>query len=79
GQDWDPSVKSLAQFPNVLAQLSSNIPWTTALGRAYYNDPANVMNAIQVMRQRAYKAGTLKDSSRLKVAVAAADAPPRDP
>ena len=26
GQDWDPSVKSLAQFPNVLAQLSSNIP-----------------------------------------------------
>lgn len=79
GQDWDPSVKSLAQFPNVLAQLSSNIPWTTALGRAYYNDPADVMNAIQVMRQRAYKAGTLKDSSRLKVAVTAADAPPRDP
>lgn len=75
-QDWDPSVKSLAQFPNVLAQLSSNIPWTTALGKAYYNDPADVMNAIQVMRQRAYKAGTLKDSSRLKVAVATADAPP---
>jgi hypothetical protein len=74
GQDWDPSVKSLAQFPNVLAQLSSNIPWTTALGRAYYNDPADVMNAIQVMRQRAYKAGTLKDSSRLKVAVATPDA-----
>ncbi len=75
-QDWDPSVKSLTQFPNVLAQLSSNVPWTTALGKAYYNDPADVMNAIQVMRQRAYKAGTLKDSSRLKVAVATADAPP---
>nr|WP_252980327.1 DUF3300 domain-containing protein [Delftia acidovorans] len=78
-QDWDPSVKSLAQFPNVLAQLSSNVPWTTALGKAYYNDPADVMNAIQVMRQRAYKAGTLKDSSRLKVAVATADAPPPCP
>ncbi|EZP51290.1 DUF3300 domain-containing protein [Delftia sp. RIT313] len=78
-QDWDPSVKSLAQFPNVLAQLSSNVPWTTALGKAYYNDPADVMNAIQVMRQRAYKAGTLKDSSRLKVAVATADAPPPVP
>lgn len=70
GQDWDPSVKSLAQFPNVLAQLASNLPWTTALGKAYYNDPADVMNAIQVMRQRARDAGTLKDSSRLKVAVA---------
>lgn len=78
-QDWDPSVKSLAQFPNVLAQLSSNVPWTTALGKAYYNDPADVMNAIQVMRQRAYKAGTLKDSSRLKVAVATAEAPPPVP
>lgn len=78
-QDWDPSVKSLTQFPNVLAQLSSNVPWTTALGKAYYNDPADVMNAIQVMRQRAYKAGTLKDSSRLKVAVATADAPPPVP
>ncbi|CAB5721376.1 Transcription initiation factor TFIID, subunit TAF12 (also component of histone acetyltransferase SAGA) [Delftia tsuruhatensis] len=75
GQDWDPSVKSLALFPNVLAQLASNIPWTTALGKAYYNDPADVMNAIQVMRQRAYKAGTLRDSSRLKVAVATPDAP----
>ena len=28
-------------------------PWTTALGSAYLNDPTDVMNAIQVMRQRA--------------------------
>ena len=59
-QNWDPSIKSLTQFPNVLEQLASNLPWTTALGKAYYNDPADVLNAIQVMRNRAYKAGTLK-------------------
>ena len=69
-QNWDPSVKSLTQFPNVLEQMASNLPWTTALGKAYYNDPSDVMNAIQVMRNRAYKAGTLKTSSQLKVNLA---------
>ncbi|GAB2458833.1 hypothetical protein GCM10027082_06870 [Comamonas humi] len=74
-QPWDPSIKSLTQFPNVLGQMASNLPWTTALGKAYYNDPADVMNAIQVMRSRAYKAGSLKSSSQLKVK-RLADAPP---
>ncbi|MEQ6438111.1 DUF3300 domain-containing protein [Comamonas sp. w2-DMI] len=69
-QNWDPSVKSLTQFPNVLEQMASNLPWTTALGKAYYNDPSDVMNAIQVMRNRAYKAGTLKTSKQLRVNVA---------
>ena len=73
-QNWDPSVKSLTQFPNVLEQMASNLHWTTALGKAYYNDPSDVMNAIQVMRNRAYKAGTLKTSSQLKVNLASTPA-----
>ncbi|MDR0215075.1 MAG: DUF3300 domain-containing protein [Comamonas sp.] len=75
-QNWDPSIKSLTQFPNVLEQLASNLPWTTALGKAYYNDPADVLNAIQVMRNRAYKAGTLKSSKHL--VVNAGSAPSQD-
>ena len=70
-QAWDPSVKSLTEFPNVLGQLAGNIPWTTALGKAYYNDPSDVMNAVQVMRSRAYQSGTLKTSRQLKVNVGA--------
>lgn len=66
-QSWDPSIKSLTQFPNVLEQMASNLPWTTALGKAYYNDPSDVLNAIQVMRNRAYKAGSLKGSKQLTV------------
>ena len=66
-QNWDPSIKSLTQFPNVLEQMASNLPWTTALGKAYYNDPSDVLNAIQVMRNRAYKAGSLKGSKQLTV------------
>lgn len=59
-QPWDPSVKSLTAFPLVLANLDKNLSWTSQLGNAYYNQPQDVMGAIQAMRQRAYAAGNLK-------------------
>ncbi|CAI1553666.1 Protein of uncharacterised function (DUF3300) [Serratia quinivorans] len=71
-QPWDPSVRGLVQFPDVLDQMAKNIPWTTALGSAYLNDPGDVMNAIQVMRQRAAAKGTLKTSPQQRVVVAPA-------
>ncbi len=77
-QPWDPSVKALTAFRPALDQLANNIPWTTALGQAYYNDPNDVMNAIQVMRLRAQKAGELKSSKQLRVAQASS-APPMYP
>ncbi|RZI92427.1 MAG: DUF3300 domain-containing protein, partial [Variovorax sp.] len=67
-QPWDPSIKSLTAFKPVLHQMASNLPWTTSLGQAYYNDPDDVMNAIQVMRSRASKAGKLKSTKQLRVA-----------
>ena len=66
-EPWDPSVKGLTQFPTVLDQMAQNIPWTTALGEAYVNDPADVMNAIQVMRQRARNDGSLRSSAQMQV------------
>jgi hypothetical protein len=66
-QSWDPSVKGLTQFPSVLDQMAQNIQWTTALGEAYVNDPADVMNAIQVMRQRAQSNGSLRSSAQMQV------------
>lgn len=59
-QAWDPSVKALTAFPSVLSSLDRNLEWTSQLGNAYYNQPQDVMGAIQAMRQRAYAAGTLK-------------------
>jgi hypothetical protein len=61
-QPWDPSVKALTAFPQVLDEMSRNEGWTAALGNAYYNQPQDVMQAIQVMRQRAQDAGTLQSS-----------------
>lgn len=68
-QPWDPSVKALTAFPAVLDQLARNIDWTTSLGQAYANDPNDVLNAIQVMRQRAQAKGNLKTTPQQKVEV----------
>ena len=73
-QPWDPSIKSLTAFRPVLDQMASNLPWTTALGQAYYNDPDDVLNAVQVMRQRAKRAGQLKSTKQIRVATASAPA-----
>ncbi|MBI0331569.1 DUF3300 domain-containing protein [Burkholderia plantarii] len=75
-QPWDPSVKALTAFPAVLSQMAGNIAWTTALGQAYFHDPNDVLNAIQVMRQRAQKAGHLSSGSKLHVTQITQAAPP---
>src|SRR5271168_1482241 len=66
-QPWDPSIKSLTQFPSVLDTMNNSLGWTSALGEAYYNQPGDVMNAIQVMRNKAVAAGTLKSTSQQTV------------
>ncbi|HEY2104518.1 MAG TPA: DUF3300 domain-containing protein [Candidatus Binataceae bacterium] len=77
-QGWDPSVKSLCQFPSVLKTMSDSLAWTSALGEAYYNQPNDVMAAIQVMRKRAMDAGTLKSTPQQKVELQTASAPPSE-
>jgi|GEM_PF-463817 hypothetical protein len=66
-QTWDPSVKALVEFPSVLANMDKNLSWTSSLGDAYANQQQDVMNAVQVMRDRAQKAGNLKSTSQEKV------------
>jgi hypothetical protein len=58
--NWDPSVKALTAFPQVLAEMDRNMRWTTDLGNAYYNQPQDILQAVQVMRQRAQAAGNLQ-------------------
>ncbi len=66
--NWDPSVKALAAFPTVLAQMDKNLQWTTDLGNAYYNQPQDVMDSVQAMRQKAQGAGHLRSSEQQTVA-----------
>jgi len=66
-QPWDPSVKALAEFPSVLANMDKNLSWTSSLGDAYVNQQQDVMDAVQVMRDRAQKAGNLKSTPQENV------------
>jgi len=66
-QPWDPSVKALAAFPSVLGNMDKNLSWTSSLGDAYYNQQQDVMDAVQVMRRRAQKAGDLKTTPQQTV------------
>ena len=67
-QPWDPSVKALTAFPSVLGNMDKNLSWTSSLGDAYYNQQQDVMDAVQVMRQRAQAAGNLKTTPQQTVA-----------
>lgn len=67
GKEWDPSVKSLAQFPDVLETMSEQLEWTQKLGDAFLAQQSDVMDRIQFLRQKAEAAGTLKSSKQQKV------------
>ena len=66
-QSWDSSVKALTEFPSVLDNLAKNLSWTSSLGEAYHNQPADVMAAVQRLRAKAMAAGNLKSTPQITV------------
>jgi uncharacterized protein DUF3300 len=65
--EWDPSVKSLVAFPQVLARMDENPDWTRKLGDAFVVQEPVVMEAVQGLRRRAQEAGQLASDDRLRV------------
>ena len=61
-QPWDDSVKSLARYPDVLKWMDQNLDWTTTVGDAFIDQPADVMNSVQRLRVKALAAGNLFDT-----------------
>jgi hypothetical protein len=68
-KDWDASVKSLVEFPQVLEMMSKQLDWTTKLGDAFIADRAAIMAAVQRLRAKAQQAGNLKTTTEQKVVV----------
>ncbi len=66
-QPWDPSVKALARYPDVVKWMNGNLDWTQALGAAFAQQPADVMKSIQQLRVQARAAGTLVDTPQQRV------------
>jgi hypothetical protein len=67
-QSWDPSVKSLAAFPQVLAMMNDKLDMTQKLGDAFLGQQKEVMDAIQRLRAKAQAAGNLKSGKEQTVA-----------
>ncbi len=68
-QNWDPSVKSLVNFPQVLSMMNEKLDWTQRLGDAFLAQQKDVMDTVQKLRFKAKEAGNLKSSEQQKVVV----------
>jgi len=68
-QTWDPSVKSLVNFPQVLTMMSEKLDWTQKLGDAFLAQQKDVMDTIQKLRAKAQAAGNLKTTKEQVVIV----------
>src|SRR5688572_20991941 len=66
-QTWDPSVKSLVAFPEVLKNMNDKIDWTQKLGDAFLAQQKEVMQTVQVLRDKAKQTGNLKSSKEMTV------------
>jgi len=66
-QVWDDSVKSLARFPEVVTFMDENLEWTQDVGDAFVAHPAEVMGAIQTLRARGARNGTLASTPQQEV------------
>lgn len=68
-QPWDQSVKSLVATASVLDMMSNKLDWTQKLGDAVLAQQADVMDAVQRLRQRAQNTGKLKSTPQQTVTV----------
>jgi Protein of unknown function (DUF3300) len=68
-QEWDPSVKSLVAFPQVLTMMSEKLDWTQRVGDAFLADQKKVLDTIQSLRAKAQSSGNLQTTKEQKVIV----------
>lgn len=68
-QPWQPAVKALVRYPNVLNLLAQYPAWTQSLGTAYSAQPADIMASVQRLRSQAYAMGNLATTTQQQVIV----------
>lgn len=68
-ENWDPSVKSLVNFPKVLEMMNTKLDWTQKLGDAFLAQQKDVMDTVQKLRSKAEAQGSLKSNEEQKVVV----------
>ena len=66
-EPWDPSVKALVAFPDLLARMEESPQWLRELGEAFLQQQAQVMDTVQSLRRRAQAAGQLPSTEQTTV------------
>ena len=66
---WDDSVKALTATPSVLDMMSDKLDWTKSLGDAMLAQQADLMDAIQRLREKARSNNKLSSTKQQKVTV----------
>ena len=64
---WDPSVKSLVAFPQILKMMDEKLNWMERLGDAFLAQQQEVMDTVQSLRQKASDAGNLTSNDQIRV------------
>lgn len=64
---WDPSLKALLAFPDLLARMDESPQWTADLGAAFLAQEPHVMDTIQALRRRAQASGVLQSNAEQQV------------
>ena len=61
---WDPSVKFLVRFAQVLAQLNGNLDWMQQVVYAFAAEQQDVFDSIQRLRRQAQSSRHLESTPR---------------
>jgi hypothetical protein len=71
--DWDPSVKALVPFPQILRMMDQHLDWLQNLGDAFLAQQDAVMESVQRLRRQAAEAGNLRSTPQQIVTMAGPD------
>ncbi|WP_436798519.1 DUF3300 domain-containing protein, partial [Mesorhizobium escarrei] len=66
-KDWDGSVISLMNYPEIVKMMSDDLKWTQQLGEAVAYHQKDMLEAIQQLRERAVANGIIKSDDKTVV------------
>lgn len=66
-KEWDGSVISLLNYPEVVKMMSDDLDWTESLGEVAANQQKDMLEAIQQLRDKAVAQGVLKSDEKTTV------------
>lgn len=64
---WDPSVKALVAFPDLLQRMNQDLDWLAAVGDAFSHSESQLLQSVQLLREQAYARGNLRDNDYIQV------------